>query len=163
MICSTRNLVAVAARVAALFVVWLAIDDNVSEPELLTGVVVALLATALTLVVGRLRTVHARFTLSMFRYCYRPLALLFADSLRVSWALIGQLLLRRPVTGRFRAVRYGATSAKRETDVARRILSEWGASLAPNRYAIGVDTEGGVLIVHELVETEGALDPLELG
>ena len=68
MISATRNVVAIPARVAALFLVWLAIDDNVSEPELLTGVAVALLATALTLMMGRLRTFHARFTLSMFRY-----------------------------------------------------------------------------------------------
>ena len=91
------------------------------------------------------------------------MVLLFADSVRVSWALIRQILLRRPVTGRCRAVRYGATSGERDTDVARRILSDWGASLAPNRYAIGVDREAGILIVHELVETKGALDPLELG
>jgi multisubunit Na+/H+ antiporter MnhE subunit len=142
---STHIVVATVARAAALFVVWLVIDDNVSEPELLTGVGVALLATVIVTIVGRVRTGHARMPLSMLRYAYRPLVLLVADTVRVSWVLTKSVVLRRPVNSRFRAVRYR------------------GASLAPNRYVIGVDTDAELLLVHQLGESGSPLDPLELG
>ena len=39
----------------------------------------------------------------------------------------------------------------------------WQASLAANRYAIGIDLDGNYLLIHELVPASGPLDPLELG
>jgi hypothetical protein len=98
----------------------------------------------------------------MLRYVYRLPGLLFADSVRVCGVMLQRLVLRRPTHGRLRAIRYGACS-EAETDVGRRVLTQWAASIAPNRYVIGIDTERGVLLVHELVETKGAVDPLELG
>jgi hypothetical protein len=98
----------------------------------------------------------------MLRYLYRLPILLVADSFRVCWVVIRQLALRRERTGHFRAVRYDACGED-EIDVARRALTEWAASVAPNRYVIGVDRESGTLLVHELAETKGSLDPLELG
>jgi hypothetical protein len=87
--------------------------------------------------------------------------LLGTDTARVTWALAGQLVGRR-AHGRLRAVRYAAT-ARTPEDSARRILTEWSTSLAANRYAIGIDLERGYLLVHELVPSDGPLDPLELG
>ncbi len=133
-----------------------------SEPELLTGLVVAILAAMVAGLVARARTVHASFELGMLRHAHRPWILLVTDSVRVSVALFRMAVLRRPVQGRFRAVRYGATGDAR-SDVGRRILTEWAASLAPNRYAVGVDRDAHSLLVHELVEAGGPLDPLELG
>ncbi len=98
----------------------------------------------------------------MLRHVYRLPILLVADSLRVTVALVRRLVLRRPLTGRIRATRYGATGDDAE-DVARRVLTEWAGSLAPNRYVIGIDPDDGLLLVHELVETTGTLDPLQLG
>jgi multisubunit Na+/H+ antiporter MnhE subunit len=152
----------VALQGAVLFAVWLLIDDNVSQPELFTGIGVAILATALALLVTRSSTVRLRVRPGMFRYIYRPPLLLIADSVRVCGALIRSLVLRRPLRGSFRAVRYGAV-ADAPTDVARRALTEWSASVAPNRYVIGIDRDRRALLVHELVETHGPLDPLELG
>jgi multisubunit Na+/H+ antiporter MnhE subunit len=159
---STHIVIATVARAAVLFGVWLVIDDNVSQPELFTGIAVALLAALIAALAGRVRTAHARITPSMVRYVYRPLVLLVADSMRVCWMLSNALAVRRPVNSRFRAVRYRATSDSKE-DVGRRVLTVWGASLAPNRYAIGVDLDSEVLLVHQLGEAEGPLDPLELG
>ena len=151
-----------ALRAAGLYAVWLLIDDNVSQPELYAGIVVALLALALAVVVTRSSTVDARFRLAMFRYLYRTPLLLVGDSLRLCWILFKGLLLRRRRTGALRAVRYRATDESAD-DVGRRVLTSWAASIAPNRYVIGIDTEARVLLVHELVETKGPLDPLELG
>ena len=120
------------------------------------AVIAAVLATA----VQSLRSVHARPRPGMLRYGYRPLVALVVDSARVLAALVGMLLLRRPLHGRFRAVRYRATAGGAEA-AARRILTEWGASVAPN--VIGIDAERDVLVVHELVRSLEPLDPLELG
>ena len=152
----------VGFRLVAFFVLWLLLVDATDEPNLLTGTACAVLATVVTTLVQSLRTVHAEPRPWMLRRAYRPLLLLVADSARVAWALVSCLILRRAVRGRWRAVRYCATSDAGE-DVARRILTEWAASIGPNRYVIGIDSDDGVLLVHELVPAHGALDPLELG
>ena len=151
-----------ATRAVAFFAFWLLLVDEVDEPNLLTGAACALLAAGLATLVQSLRSVHAAPLPSMFRYAYRPLKLLVTDTALVSWALVARILLRRPVTGRWRAARYRATGEGSD-DVARRILTEWGASAGPNRYVVGVDPDAGLVLVHELVRTKGPLDPLELG
>jgi multisubunit Na+/H+ antiporter MnhE subunit len=157
-----RRIGSLAVRAAMLYLIWLLVDDNVSQPELYTGIVVALLALLLATVLKRAGSVHLQVQPWMLRYLYRVPLLLVTDSVRVCAVLIKALVLRRPVTGRFRAVRYDA-GGDRPPDVARRALTEWSASMAPNRYVIGIDRSAGTLLVHELVETHGALDPLELG
>lgn len=69
-----------ALRAAALFIVWLLIDDNVAQPELFTGVVVAMLALALAIVVRRSSTVHGQVRMSMLRRAWRLPLLLIADA-----------------------------------------------------------------------------------
>lgn len=150
------------ARAAALFALWLLLVDATDTPNLVAGGVCALLATALAVRAASLRRVHPRPRLAMFRFAYRPLLQLPTDSVRVTGALIARALLRRPVTGHWRAVRYRATGEAPD-QVARRILTKWGASAAPNRYVIGIDPDQDVLLVHELVWSSGPLDPLELG
>lgn len=151
-----------AVRAVAFFALWLLLVDELDEPNLITGAVCALLAAALSTLVQSLRSVHAKPRAAMLRYAYRPLILLVTDTARVAWALIARGVLRRPVAGRWRAVRY-ATTGDAPDQVARRILTEWGASAGPNRYSVGIDPERGVLLVHELVPAKGPLDPMELG
>ena len=98
----------------------------------------------------------------MLRHAYRPFVLLVTDTLRVTAALVRHLVLRRPVDGRLRAVRYRAVGDSAD-EVTRRVLSEWTPSLAANRYAVGIDVERGYMLVHQLVDSPGPLDPLELG
>ena len=150
------------ARAAAFFALWLLLVDATDEPNLLAGGVVALAAALLAALVQSHRTVHARPSLAMLRHAYRPLLLLVTDTGRVTLALFQRLVLRRDICGRFRAVRYRA-GGDDPADVGRRLVSEWGASVAPNRYAVGIDRERDLLIIHELVPTSGPLDPLELG
>ena len=85
----------------------------------------------------------------MLRRAWRLPLLLIADTVRVECDVLRSLTGRRGPRGRFRAVRYRATSDS-PPDVGRRVLTEWGASIAPNRYVIGVDPEADVLLVHEL-------------
>src|SRR5579884_4455325 len=123
----------VALRLVAFFALWLLLVDATDEPNMLTGLGCAVLATVLATLVQSLRSVHAELRPSMLRYAYRPLLLLITDSVRVGRAIVARGLLHREVTGRWRAVRYRATSQASD-DVARRILTEWGASTGPNRY-----------------------------
>jgi multisubunit Na+/H+ antiporter MnhE subunit len=142
--------------------VWLAIDDNVAQPELFTGVAVAVLALALAIVVRRSSTVRAQVRVSMLRRAWRLPLLLVTDTVRVSATVLRGLTGRRGPHGRFRAVRYRATNDS-SPDAGRRVLTAWGASIAPNRYVIGIDTEAEVLLVHELAPTRREIDPLKLG
>lgn len=151
-----------AARIIVLFGLWMLLVDNLHEPELVTGAVAAVITAALGEVVFRARSEHVRITPGMLRRLHRPFVLLVTDTVRVIGALGARLLLGREVTGCFRAVRYRATTPHAE-DRGRRILTEWGASLAANRYVVGVDVDEGYLLVHELVPASGPLDPLELG
>jgi hypothetical protein len=74
------------------------------------------------------------------------MALLFA-------ALWRQLVhgMDPPSGFRAQAVRYGASGPG---DKTRRALLLGGRSVAPNTYALGLDAERGVLVVHQLVMTE---------
>lgn len=155
-------MLATSVRAVLFFGLWLVLIDNTSEPDLINGAVTVVIAVALAGAVQSLRSVNARPRASMFRYVHRPLLALVTDAWRVTAALGGALVLRRPVHGHFRAVRYRATGDGPEA-VTRRILTEWGGSLGANRYVIGIDAENEVLLVHELVESSSPLDPLELG
>ena len=157
-----RIVLGFAARTIVLFALWLLLVDSVDEPNLITGAVCAVLAAALAARVHALRAVHARPRIRMLRFAHRPAQLLVADSARVTWALFTHVVLRRTSGGHFRAARYRAVGEDPE-DVARRILTEWGASLGPNRYVIGIDTSRRLLLIHELVRAPEPLDPLELG
>jgi multisubunit Na+/H+ antiporter MnhE subunit len=150
------------SRAAVFFALWLLLVDATDEPNLLAGGVIALAAAFLAALVQSHRTVHPRPSLAMLRRAYRPLLLLVTDTGRVTLALFQRLVLRRDIRGKFRAVRYRA-GGDDPADVGRRLVSAWAASVAPNRYAIGIDRERDVLIIHELVPTAGPLDPLELG
>lgn len=153
---------AALARAAAFFALWMLLVDGTDEPNLITGGICAVAAAALSTIVNSLRDGHARVPPSALLRIYRPFLLLVTDTVRVTRALLERLLLGRDVRGEFRAVRYRATSSA-DDDRGRRLLTQWAASIAANRYAIGIDQTRHILIVHELVQARGPLDPLELG
>ena len=102
----TARAAGLALRAAALYLVWLVIDDNVAQPELFTGVVVAILALALVIVVRRSSTVHPQIRISMLRRAWRVPVLVIADTVRVSATVVRTLTRPPRPHGRFRAVRY---------------------------------------------------------
>lgn len=150
------------ARGLALFGLWMVFVDNLHEAEIVTGIVVAAAGAPLWTLVQESRHEPVRLRAAMLRHAHRLVWLLFADTARITVALVWHLLGRRPLSGRLRAVRYRATSDEAE-DRTRRILTEWGTSLAANRYAIGIDVEHEYLLIHELVPSPGPLDPMGLG
>jgi hypothetical protein len=150
------------ARAGFLFAFWLLLVDSIDEQNSFVGAGVALLGALLTGLLQYLRPVRLRPRPSMLRFAYRPLVLLFTDTFRVARVLVASLPFRGAEYGRLRAVRYTACDEDPE-QAARRVLTEWGASLGSNRYVIGIDSEARVLLVHELKPSSNPLDPLELG
>lgn len=157
-----RLVVLAAARAGLLLALWLLLVDSVDQQNLFTGIGVALLGALLTGLLQYLRPVRLRPRASMLRFLYRPLVLLFTDTLRVARVMVVSLPARSSQHGRLRAARYSACADDPE-QAARRVLTEWGGSLGSNRYVIGIDSETRTLLVHELHPSSGPLDPLELG
>lgn len=149
----------------ALAALWLALDDTVALPELITGAVAAALGAIAAEVVHSQNLARVRGRRRWLTHAWRPLVRLFPDTARVLAVLLRQLVLRRPPRGEFRAVpfRYGYESGAYDT--TRRALAKAAGSFTPNAYVIGVDAERELLLVHQLDPSGGAseLDPLELG
>src|SRR5947209_5295056 len=136
-------------RAALLFGFWLLLSDNPSEPELITGGVVALAASAAAVPLQE-RTGAApklRIRPPMLARIHRPFVLLVSDTGRVTWALARALLAGSRLEGRIVRGPYGALGEGPEM-TGRRVLSEWGDSLGPNRYVIGIDRDTGEILVH---------------
>lgn len=86
------------------------------------------------------------------------------DVLRLCSEAVLQLVKPRGARGSFRAVPFAATEDA-PAAAGRRALTEWLGSIAPNTIIVGVDTERGLLLVHQL-RRQGhgdELDPLRLG
>jgi len=149
-------------RAVVFLAFYLLLADTVHEDELTAGAAIAVTAAIVsTLVAGSRQQV--RVHPQMFRHLPRSLLLLFTDTARVTWALVRSLVLRQPLRGHLRAIQYRATSDVDPADLGRRALTQWGASVGANRYVLGIDNERQLLLVHELVDSSGPLDPLELG
>jgi multisubunit Na+/H+ antiporter MnhE subunit len=142
---------------------WLALTDSLRVEELLAGVVVAALAATGVEVVRRQRvaTQALRPGLAM----RAPIVLLRAvpDIGRLVRAAFAQLIRREPVRGRTVAMPFGHTDDEPD-ERARRAIAVGFGSIAPNTIVIGVDPEGGRLLVHQLEPTGNAadLDPMRL-
>jgi multisubunit Na+/H+ antiporter MnhE subunit len=148
-------------RSVVLYALWVALIDNVHQSDLLAGIPAALLAAALATAAQSRREASVRPRPAMFLRLPLTLVTLVTDTVRILSPL-ARTLAGRPSQSRFRAVRYRATGHD-PADAARRALTEIGGSLAPNRYVVGVDTDRGVLLVHELAPSRSAVDALRLG
>lgn len=142
---------------------WLALVDTVDEAQLLTGAVAATIGATAAAIVHAQRLTIIRPRLRWALRVWRPLLSVFTDTWTVTAALLRRIVLREPVTGRFRAIPFAGGEEADPRDNARRALTEGFASLAPNRYVIGVDRERDVLLVHELVPSDDPIDVLDLG
>src|SRR5438309_8716103 len=135
-----RLLGGILVRGLLLFAFWMLLVDDPDEPDVLTGIVTALAASLLAELITVVRDRSLRVTPRMLRRLYRPLLLLITDTGRVTVALV-RALRGSPPRGTIRIAPYRA-SAERDPDaLGCRLLTQWGASLGANRYAIGIDIE----------------------
>jgi hypothetical protein len=134
-----------------LLALWIAVTDTTKPLELLVGGGCALLAALATLgagIEGRVRMrPRARWVL---RLAWTPWWIV-RDSAIVLGALLGHLLLRRPLHGRMVVVDF-PTEGDTPLDMTRRAFAYGAGSAGPN--LIVVDGADGVLVCHQLVERD---------
>lgn len=148
-----------------LLILWFLLVDKLKVSELIAGALAAAVGTMFTSRV-RSRSPHSfRLRASWMLGLWRlpPRAVLDVGVLAA--ALWRRLILRRSVSGAFRAIPFRATDESAEA-TARRAIIAGAASFTPNTYVLDVDRERGVILVHQLVPQPGdrkSADPLELG
>jgi Na+/H+ ion antiporter subunit len=135
---------------------WLALIDNHHLDELAAGLVVTLVATAVAIVALDRMSPGVRVPLRAVAVLPRVAWRMTADSGLLLRALWQTVVLRRPVRGRW--VSEPIDDADTPAARGHRVFTVLAGTAAPNR-VVG-DTEGGRLVVHELVSTDEPLDPL---
>jgi hypothetical protein len=135
---------------------WLALIDNHHLDELLAGVAVVTLGTAVALVASDRMSPGVRIPLAAAAVLPRVAWRMTLETGLLLRALWQTVVLRRPVRGRWVSEPIDAA----DTPQARghRVLTVLFGSAAPNR-VVG-DAEGGRVVVHELVRADEPLDPL---
>ena len=139
--------------------------DSVDIAELVMGAIAAAFGATAAAVVRSQRLVvfrpQLRWALGLWRL---PLQAVRDTGVLVA-ALGRRLILRQPVDGSFRAVRFRDAGEDAEA-AARRAIAKGVASFAPNTYVLDIDREHELILVHQLVprpDRPKEIDPLGLG
>jgi multisubunit Na+/H+ antiporter MnhE subunit len=133
---------------------WVVLDNSIASDELLAGAG----AAALGALLAELALFQASTRFRMRAEWLVP-ALRLPGQVARDTAIVFAALWRKLVRGQepasgFRElpVRYGSDSAE---GVTRRVLLIGGRSLAPNAFVLGIDSDRGVMVIHQLVASEG--------
>lgn len=133
---------------------WVILDDSVAPDELLVGAGVAAMGATLAEVAGYQAATKFRPRIRWVARAVRLPGEVARDTVIV-FAALGRRLVRgqEPASGfRELPVRYGDDSAE---GVTRRALLVGGKSVAPNSFVLGIDPDRDVMLIHQLVVTEG--------
>jgi hypothetical protein len=151
---------AFGSALAAAF--YLVLIDTVSTPELYAMCGVVLLAGG-AFVAAREEAFPQKIKARWLLGSWRVLAGLPMQIVLVCRDALVQPFTRTATRGRFRAVPFRCGEAP--DDRGRRALAESLGSFAPNTIVLGVDTDSGLLLVHQLHPRGGSdeLDVMELG
>jgi len=158
-----RRLAGWGARWLFLALLWLALADSRAPAELIAAAVAAALGASLASLIPRpggprtMRTTARLLRLGPVRLG-RPLVRLVIDNKLLAEALLRRLRGKH-VKGAFRIAQLPSDAGLRSA--AGRVAIEAWASLAPNRYVIGIDEETGTALVHELMPSDFPFTPLD--
>jgi multisubunit Na+/H+ antiporter MnhE subunit len=137
-----------------LMAFWVVLDYSVAPDELLAGAGAAALGALLAEVVTRQAGIGFRV-----RARWAAAALRLPGQVTGDTVIVFAVLWRRLVRGTdppsgFREVpvRAGGDTAE---DRSRRLLLTGARSVAPNSFVLGIDAGRDVMVVHQLVVTEG--------
>jgi multisubunit Na+/H+ antiporter MnhE subunit len=129
---------------------WVMLDDSISTDELLAGAGAAALGALLAEVVT-----YQAATRFRMRIEWLVPALSLPGQVIRDTAVVYRVLWRRlahgeqpPSTFTDLPTRFGDDSSEGAT---RRVLLIWGTSVAPNTFALGIDQDREVMVVHRLV------------
>lgn len=137
-----------------LMAFWIILDDSINTDELLAGAGAAALGAFLAELAGHQTgsrlAIRARWLVPALRL---P-ADVARDTVIVFTALGRRLVLGQEPDSGFREIpaRHGPDTPAGAT---RRALLIGGRSVAPNTFVLGIDADRNVMIVHQLVATEG--------
>src|SRR3954452_2978364 len=142
---------------------WMVFTDSVRPSELLAGAAVAALAATAFELVRRQRVAAQAMRPGLSIRAVLVLPRIFPDVLRLTRAAFVQLARRDAVVGRVVALPFGHSADNPEERATRAVAVGFG-SIAPNTIIIGVDSESGQLLAHQLDPTgQGSdLDPMRL-
>jgi hypothetical protein len=133
---------------------WVIVDDSIAVDELLAGAGAAALAALLAGLVTHQAATRFRMragwlvpALSLPGQVARDMVIVFA-------ALWRRLLRGEQPPSGFREFPACSGGTSNE-DVTRRVLLIGWRSVAPNTFALGIDRERDVMVVHQLVTNEG--------
>jgi multisubunit Na+/H+ antiporter MnhE subunit len=145
----------VARRVAAwlawwivLMSLWVALDDSLAPDELLAGAGAAAIAALLAEIACHQGALVLRFRLAWLRPALRLPWRVVADTVIVYRALWRKLAYGEDPPGGFAEERVEPGGPDGSL---RRTLIIGLRSVTPNAFALGIDAERGVMVVHELV------------
>lgn len=153
--------VPVARRVGAWLVwwvllmsFWVILDDSIAIDELLAGAGAAALGAFLAELVTYQAGARLRIRIEWAARALRLPGDVARDTVIVFGALWRRLARGQEPPSGFREVpvRFGGDTAE---DRTRRVLLIGGRSVAPNSLALGIDADRDVMVVHQLVVTEG--------
>ena len=133
---------------------WVILDDSIAVDELLAGAGAAALAAILAELATHQAAIRFRMRVEWLVPVLRLPGQVVRDTVIVFAALWRRLARGEQPPSGFREipVRFGDAS---DEGVARRVLLIGGRSVAPNTIAAGIDSERNVIVVHQLVATEG--------
>jgi len=129
---------------------WVWIDDSIDLAELLVGAAAAVIAALFAEIAQHQADSHIRVRFEWLVPALRVPGQVVRDTVIVFGALWRQATRGEAPRSGFRKVetRWGSETAEGDT---RRTLLIAASSIAPNTFALGLDREQGVMIVHDLV------------
>jgi multisubunit Na+/H+ antiporter MnhE subunit len=133
---------------------WVILDDSIALDELLAGAAAAALAAFLAELVTHQAAARFRMRAEWVVPALSLPGQVVRDTVIVFAALWRRLARGEQPPSAFRELptRFGDAS---DEGVTRRVLLVGGRSLAPNTFVLGIDKERNVMVVHQLVVTEG--------
>ncbi len=139
---------------AGLMVLWVILDYSVAADELLAGAGAAAIGALLAEVVTYQAATRLRMRIGWVAPALR-LPVQVARDTAIVFTALGRRLARgaEPPSGfRELPVRYGDDTTAGKT---RRVLLTGGGSVAANSFVLGIDPDRDVMVIHQLVVTEG--------
>jgi multisubunit Na+/H+ antiporter MnhE subunit len=133
---------------------WVMVDDSISTDELLAGAGAAALAALFAELVTYQAGARFRMRIQWLVPALRLPGQVMRDMVTVYAALWRRLVRGEQPPSAFLEipVRFGDDSPE---GVTRRTLLIGGTSVAPNTFALGIDRDTDVMVVHRLVAKEG--------
>jgi multisubunit Na+/H+ antiporter MnhE subunit len=138
---------------ATLIGFWLLLAGSENTPELVAGIVVALIILPLSL----LQT-HRRGTVRVnwLRVLWSITMSILADTARLAAQLARDWHLKKSTKGIFRTISIDA-SVVDPAEIPSRAYLTLAISLSPNTYVVGIDESGGEITIHQLKKSAIAL------